>query len=179
MSSEISKQNESAEAAAPEAAVPQPIYMPETPEQLKAFIAASVTDLLNIPENATHFARVVLSGALGALNNQAQLASQLALRPVLTRTPYAGCLRAVISANTEAGDEPLSVDITTRAAGSEEWVDTGMPNEALQKIAKLVLSQSTVPGDVWYITSNRAVDAQLDAAAEALLNQAQNDADPV
>jgi hypothetical protein len=177
MSAEISKENETVGTAA--VAAPAPIYMPETPEQLKAFVAASVTDLLNIPENATHFARVVLSGALKALNNEAQYKAQLAMRPVLTRTPYAGCLRAVVSANTEAGDEPLSVDITTRAAGSEEWIDSGMPYEALQKVAKLVLSQSTVPGDVWYITSNLAVDAQLDAAAEALLNQAQNDADPV
>lgn len=162
-----------------EAAAPAPIFMPETPEQLKVFVASIVTDLLNIPENATHFARVTLGGALRALNNEAQHKAQLAMRPVLTRTPYAGCLRAVITANAEASDEPLTVDITVRAEGSEEWVDSKLPAAALESIAKLVLSQATVPGDVWYITTNQAVDKQLDLAAEALLNQAQADAAPV
>ncbi|MNQ29611.1 hypothetical protein D3C85_429260 [compost metagenome] len=164
-----------------EAAVeaPQAIMMPETPEHLKVFVAATLTDLLNIPENATHFARVVLSAGLKALNNEAQHKAQLAMRPVLTRTPYAGCLRAVITANEVASDEPLTVDITIREVGSEEWVDSKIPAHALQELAKLVLSQATVPGDVWYITTNQAVDQQLDKAAEALLNQAQADADPV
>ena len=165
--------------AAVEAAAPQAIMMPETPEQLKVFVAAAVTDLLNIPENATHFARVVLSGALRALNNEAQHKAQLAMRPVLTRTPYPGCLRAVITANAEASDEPLTVDITIREVRSEEWTDSKASPVVLQELAKLVLSQATVPGDVWYITTNQAVDKQLDAAAEALLNQAQADAEPV
>lgn len=172
MSAEIKKETVEAE-------VPQVILMPQTPEQLKAFIAGSVTDVLNIPENATQIARVVIAAALRSLSNDAQHEAIKKTRPVLTRTPYAGCLRAVITANEVASDEPLTVDVMVHDIASDSWVESGLPQAGLENVAKLVLSQATVPGDVWYITTNHAVDKQLDAATDALLQQAHSNADPV
>lgn len=160
-----------------QAAVESPVVvqMPDTPEALKVFVAYTLTDLLNIPENGTHFARVVLSAALKALNNSAQQSAQQATRPVLSRTPYAGCLRGVVAANEEASDEPLSVDLTAHDVATDTWVESTLPASVQQNVAKLILSQSTVPGDVWYVTTNHAVDKLLDATAASLMANAEVD----
>lgn len=154
--------------------------MPKTSDQLHAFIAESLRDLLAIPENAHSFAVATLGAQLRALTDSRELQARAKLEVVLVRTEYVGSVLATVTASDVEG-EPLAVLLQIRETDADSpWVsilDKGYNQEQYDQLAKLVLSQTAQPGDEYYITTNQAVDQAREAVSNMMYQQAKKVAD--
>lgn len=145
--------------------------MPTTPEELRVYISHVLRDILSIPENVIQLAQNVFAAAANATQVQRERDLREGLRPVLSRTYYQGSLRATVSQPTEGS--PMVVGLEFIPEDEKEWKDAtiAIAESAREALSKLVLSQPTFPGDVWYVTTNAAVNAQLEKVTDYMMGE--------
>lgn len=172
---------------------PAVLEMPTSPEQLREFIAHSLRDILAIPENQLIQAKSFIDTIKKSLDESAQRAERGWLRPVITSTYYRGAFRAVVGTYDAEGDiTPVTflqeqkdaegkvvfedAEVNGVALKRPVWVSVeGVVNPAsLALLSKLVLSQPTVPGQVFYVTTNGAIEQQMEAATDFFIAQQQS-----
>lgn len=148
------------------------VEMPKTPEELYTFIAKSFGQLMAIPENATIFANTILHAQLRALQVNSKVEASSQLEMVLARIEYPGCLRAEVT-QPDAATGLLDVVLECRDPENKEaWTsDTGFNADQIAAFKRLVLSQTTVPTDVWFITTSAAVNQTNKEVAEMLIDR--------
>lgn len=155
---------------------PRIITMPETPEQLKAFVAATLNELFHIPENATMLASVVLNGFGKAIRNDAERLQRDMARPIIVSGVFPGCIKAIIGMTD--GDVPVLTVSFQGYVDGVQWVALENVDPAkIERLRELVLTRANAPGEVFYITTSQAVDAAADQVAD--LFQKANGVDPV
>lgn len=154
--------------------------LPQTRGELRELVAGTFDDLLKIPGNAQAIGQAVLAAAVNAIAENRKLRERQANRPVVGRAYYPGSLKAIITAKQESDDSlnTLSVDFyEQKPAEGEEitpttpWTLFAMP--AGSNLPQIVLSQSAVPGDEFFLTTLWQVEAALEAATDATLAAAQ------
>lgn len=167
--------------------------MPTSPEQLREFIASAMRDILAIPENQLIQAKTLIDTIKKSLDESTTRAERNWLRPVVTSTYYRGAFRAVVGQYDADGDiTPVSFlqekkdaegkivfeDAEVNGVGLKRpvWESIeGVVNPAsLALLSKLVLSQPTVPGQVFYVTTNGAIEQQMEAATDFFIAQQQS-----
>lgn len=131
--------------------------------ELHKSISEGLTTILGIPANQLSMGIMFFEVALQAMKLQQQEEERRYARPVLVRTEYEGSLKAVVSADPANAGEFI-VDLFDLKDG--EWVDLDFEPSYLEVLSKMVLSQSVQDGDVWYITNNAAIEANLEKVAD-------------
>lgn len=142
-------------------------------EQVRHLIAEQLSSLLTIPENQENLAIIVV-GALARMTKElTDTRLRNANRLTLTKTYYAGALRAEVGVSVaeEADESLLSVKFFIKSE-ENEWVPADDLNDAaVENLTKLVLSQTAVPGDVFYITTQAAVNQFVDNLSAAMTGE--------
>jgi len=151
---------------------PKIILFPETPEQLDHYIAGAVSKFLNITENQTLLAQVVVSGLARALTNDRERLEKDMNRLILVKAPFPGCIKAQVFQKTE---EELGVrfyQLQQTDADAPAWTeivaDERNPAQKLEALSSFVLAKATVVNETWYITTSKAVDAAAQEGADLL-----------
>jgi hypothetical protein len=143
--------------------------LPTNVEELHAFIVKTLTEVLAIPENTIQLAQNIFAAAANATQVQRERDAREQFRPVLTRTPYPGCLRALVT----FVDETFVVSFGHIPDGESDWELCGsaLAEPACEALTKLVLSQPVFDGDIWYVTTNAAVNAQLEKVTDVVYGE--------
>lgn len=155
-----------------QAAVGADRHFPTNSAELHQFIADSFQQLLSVPQNANSIAIATLGAQIKALKDSQELLSRQGAKVVLTRVEYPGCIRAVILAPEVEGEE-MSVALTQRISEEEWGAPEGFDQKAMESLARLVLSQAAVPGEMFYITTNAAVENANELASQVIMDRAQ------
>lgn len=144
--------------------------MPTTPDELRVFVVEALKQILSIPENVIQLAQQIFAAGANATQVQSERDVREGLRPVLTRVYYPGAFRATVSGEVDA---PMTVKLEHKPEGSEVWEDCRevINPSAYEALSKLVLSQPTIPNDVWYITTNAAVNAQQEKVTDIMMGK--------
>lgn len=117
-------------------------------------------ELFKIPGNALNLATMVAQQMVVSLKTMQQEAERRYARPILVRVEYEGSVRATVQ---PAGDDGLlSVLLEERVDG--EYTTSGIDDSWHKVLSDMVLSQTAFPGDVWFITTNAAVENALEKA---------------
>ena len=149
----------SAEAKAPEAQVPA-FELPKTAEEFHMAVANAVGQVLSVPSNIQALGASVLRAAASALDQANVINQRMEAQPQLTRTEYPNCLRGTILETGTVG--VLDVNLEQRDSAGV-WVPAARPDYVLAGAKKLMLSQATFPGDVWFLTTTADVHAFQDS----------------
>lgn len=150
----------SAEAQAPAAAQPAAFELPKTAEEFHLAVANAVGQVLSIPENIQALGQSVLMAAANALGQVSVINQRLEAQPQLTRVEYPNCLRGTIAEGAEVGQYDVKLEQRDEKG---EWVPAVRPDFVLLGAKKLMLSQVTFPGDVWFLTTTAQVHAFQDS----------------
>lgn len=151
----------------------------ESNQDIKQQVAHALHEILNIPDNALNLASVMINAIGVALREKRENAT--AIRPVLVKTYYNAAIRATI-VEDETVDTGLGVKLEEEKRDEEgnsikdEWIDIDAIEPIVKEtLTKIVLSQAVLqPGEVWYITTNKDVEAELEKLAdnvESLINR--------
>lgn len=135
---------------------PAPLPMPTTQEELRSIIAQELSRLLSIPENIQALAASMASASAAALNTVNVVNQRMEAHPQLVRTEYPNCAKVTIVETDAVGE--LDVKMEERDKETNEWIPLQRPDHVLGGIRKLVLSQVTFAGDVWFVTTTAEVN---------------------
>lgn len=165
-----------------EVQTPAAVAFPTTVEELRNFIAGTMTEILNIPENKVIQAESLLATLLGLTQERRAKDDRAQLRPVVVGTYYRGSARATIGLDTESGQFVVAFDEETKDAEGKLVLEPHevngvpmtrpvwkkMPLEAgpLEMLSKLVLSQPVQPGQVFYVTTAAGIEAHMEAMTD-------------
>jgi predicted DNA-binding protein len=157
-----------------------PIAFPSTTEELRAFVAGTMTEVLNIPENKAIQAESLLGFLLGLVQERRAKDDRAQFRPVVVSTYYRGAARATcgvkegeffVQFEEEAKDADGKLvleahDVNGVSMTRPVW--KAMPLEAgpLEMLTKLVLSQPVQPGQVFYVTTAAGIEAHMEAMTD-------------
>lgn len=146
---------------------------PQTIEQLQALVAVQIGEVLSIPANVNALAQAILSAAAAAVAENQQLRRKQQMRLALVKTWYPGSIRATVMSSEVEGDDLLDVVLEEK---NEEgnYVPTSLAEGQQGPLKQLVLSQTAQPGDVYFITTNSAVDKALEEASEMMAELAES-----
>lgn len=146
--------------------------------ELRQVIVTELNNVLTNPDNLNTLANQIFTASTNAIRENAQLRARTAVRPVLTRVPYPGCLKATVLEPRE-GEEILDVSFEEQVTDQDKegWKTAALTDQQHLTLRKLVLSQTTVPGDVYYVTTSAAIDAALEAATDEVMAATQAQAE--
>jgi hypothetical protein len=125
---------------------------PTTHEELHLIVAEAVGRILSFPENIQQLAMSVASAQAGALQQVNIINQRMEAHPQLVRVEYPGAARATVVAAAEGFDVVLE-----ERDGTDGWKPLERPDYVIAGAKKLVLSQVTHDGDVWFITTTAEV----------------------
>ncbi|MNF74541.1 hypothetical protein D3C85_149340 [compost metagenome] len=159
-----------------------PVAFPQTTEELRNFVASTMTEVLNIPENKAIQAESLLGFLLGLVQERRAKDDRAQFRPVVVGTYYRGSARATIGHDAESGQFVVAFDEETKDADGKLVLEPhevngvqmtrpvwkAMPLEAgpLEMLTKLVLSQPVQPGQVFFITTAAGIEAHMEAMTD-------------
>ena len=165
-----------------EVQTPAPIAFPATVEELRGFVAGTMTEVLNIPENKAIQAESLLGFLLGLVQERRAKDDRAQFRPVVVGTYYRGSARATVGHDTESGQFVVAFDEEAKDAEGKLVLEPheingvqmtrpvwkAMPLEAgpLEMLTKLVLSQPVQPGQVFFVTTGAAIEAHMEAMTD-------------
>jgi hypothetical protein len=163
-----------------EVQTPAPIAFPQTTEELRAFVAGTMTEVLSIPENKAIQAESLLGFLLGLVQERRAKDERAQFRPVVVGTYYRGSARATVGINEgeffvkfeeEAKDAEGKLVLEPHEVNGVQMtrpVWKAMPLEAapLEMLSKLVLSQAVQPGLVFYVTTAAGIEAHMEAMTD-------------
>lgn len=153
---------------------PKIITFPQTPEQLDHYIAGAVSQFLNIPENQTLLAQVVVSGLARALTNDRERLEKDMNRLILVKAPFPGSIKAVVyqKSETELGVNFFQLQQSVVEGEAPTWAlieaNERNPQAKLDALSNFVLAKATVVNETWFITTSKAVDAAAQEGADLL-----------
>lgn len=134
--------------------------LPKNQLELRQMIAAELASILSIPSNIQSLAASISSAQAQALHTANVVNQRMEAHPQLVRTEYPGSAKATILAPVEAGGE---YDVLLEERGEDgEWKPLVRDELVLAGCKKLVLSQVTHGGDVWFITTTAEVNRHQD-----------------
>lgn len=158
------------------------IAMPTTAEELRNFVAGTMTEILNIPENKIIQAESLLGTLLGLVQERRAKDDRAQLRPVVVGTYYRGSARATIGISNDGGEFFVTFEEEAKDADGKLILEPhevngvamtrpvwkAMPLEAgpLEMLSKLVLSQPVQPGQVFFITTAAGIEAHMEAMTD-------------
>ena len=165
-----------------EVQTPAPVQFPKTVEELRGFVAGTITEVLNIPENKAIQAESLLGFLLGLVQERRAKDDRSQYRPVVVGTYYRGSARATIGHDVESGQFVVAFDEEVKDAEGKLVLEShevngvqmtrpvwkAMPLEAgpLEMLTKLVLSQPVQPGQVFYVTTAAGIEAHMEAMTD-------------
>jgi hypothetical protein len=161
--------------------------MPTNVDELRAFVAGTMTEVMNIPENKAIQAESLLGFLFGLVQERRAKNDRSQLRPVVTSTYYRGSARATVGLDKDGGEFIVTFSEEIKDAEGklvlEDHVVKGVPMtrptwrvmqlEAgpLEMLSKLVLSQPVQPGQVFYVTTAAAIEAHMEAMTDVFQKQ--------
>jgi len=166
---------------------PVVIEMPQTAEQLRHFVAGTMNELLNIPENKAVQAESLLTYLLGLVKEKQASENRANLRPVVVSTYYRGSARATIGLDLQSNTFLVAFDQEAKDADGKiiteafelngvqltrpTWTKFELPGAAYDMMSKLVLSQPVQPGQVFFVTTGAAIEAHMEALTDVFAKQ--------
>jgi hypothetical protein len=165
-----------------------PVAFPTTADELRGFVANTLTEMLNIPENKAIQAETNLLFLLGLVQERRAKDDRAQLRPVVVSTYYRGSARAtveldpVVSAEFFVKFEQESRDTEGKLVTEPfelngvqmtrpVWVAMPLEGGAYEMMAKLVLSQPVQPGQVFFVTTAAGIEAHMEAMTDMFQKQ--------
>lgn len=126
-------------------------------------------DMLAVPANQLSLSIMFFETALKAMKQQQNDELRRSNLPVITRAFYPGSIKAVVRVvDYDAPQVELTADLYEEdPENAGEWISLTVNDEFQQPLKKLVLSQATHDGDVWYM----ATSAQVNEVAAAVADQ--------
>lgn len=157
-----------------------PAAFPSTTEELRAFVAGTMTEVLNIPENKAIQAESLLGFLLGLVQERRAKDDRSQYRPVVVATYYRGSARATVGikdAEFFVQFEEETKDAEGKLVLEQHEVNgvqmtrpvwKAMPLEAgpLEMLTKLVLSQPVQPGQIFFVTTAAGIEAHMEAMTD-------------
>lgn len=141
---------------------------PTTAEGLRLFCVWAFNDLLQNPANASVLSSVVVNGLATALKNDQQRLQRDMMRPVLVKDYFEGSVRATtIVAEGEHGQQ-LGVTLEIQHYQTKAWGPLPVEEDKQEFLKKLVLARATIPSEVWFITTSKALEDAATKGAEVL-----------
>lgn len=130
--------------------------------EFKEAVAQALHDLLNIPANQLSLAIMMAQSNLNSLVQQRNEEQRRYTQPVLVRAPYKGCIKATI------GDVDAEGLLTVLLEEEKDgvWVESQIDPVYQATFKKLALSDTAQPGDIWFITTPAAIDAEREKATD-------------
>lgn len=163
------------------------VHMPESPEQLRAFVAATLTEVLSIPENQVVQAETLLTTLLGLVRDKRMNDKRAQLRPVVVSTYYRGAIKAEVvlvegtaefgvrffeeSKNAEGGLNVYTALVDGTEVKRPIWVPAKITEVSADMLSKTVLSQLVRAGDEYYITTSAAIEAHMEMVTDMVMGQ--------
>lgn len=164
------------------------IAMPTTAEELRNFVAGTMTEILNIPENKIIQAESLLGTLLGLVQERRAKDDRAQLRPVVVSTYYRGSARATVEL-VEGGEFFVKFEEESKDAEGKlitepfelngvamtrpVWKGMALPEGAYEMMAKLVLSQPVQPGQIFFVTTAAGIEAHMEAMTDMFQAQDQ------
>lgn len=151
-----------------EQAVPERKF-PTTLEELHIEVATSLSHLLSVPDNVRLLAQSMFTAAGVSLKNSNRIDNAIESRPVLSRTEYPNCARGTVKL---VPGEVVEYQVTLEQRNVDgEWGPLLHETAIQDALKRLVLSQPTFDGDVWYVTTTADVNLAQDAIVDQMLGQ--------
>jgi hypothetical protein len=167
-----------------------PAVFPTTTEELRGFVAGTMSELLAIPENKAIQAESLLGFLLGLVQERRAKDDRAQFRPVVVSTYYRGSARATIELDTvhntdlfvrfeqEVKDAEGKVvtephEVNGMQLTRPVWELMPLPEGAYEMLAKTVLSQAVQPGQVFYVTTAAGIEAHMEAMTDMFQAQDQ------
>lgn len=142
-------------------------------------VVATLEEMFDNPLNRLSFASRILTTALESINDKAKSLKNKESKPVVAQVYYKGAIKGTIITSEETEtkiDVKLEVEECDedgeliKDSWTTELKDTS--EEQANIIKKFFLSNSNlIPGDVRFLTTNTAIDEELDSVAEKLVEQ--------
>lgn len=165
-----------------EVQTPAPVAFPTSVEELRGFVASTMTEVLNIPENKAIQAESLLGFLLALVQERRAKDDRAQYRPVVVGTYYRGSARATIGLDAESGQFVVAFDEEVKDAEGKLVLEShdvngvamtrptwkAMPLEAgpREMLSKMVLSQPVQPGQVFYVTTGAGIEAHMEAMTD-------------
>jgi hypothetical protein len=157
-----------------------PAVFPTTTEELRAFVAGTMSELLAIPENKAIQAESLLGFLLTVVQERRAADKRSEYRPVVVSTYYRGSARATVGVNEgqffvlfeeEVKDAEGKVvvedhEVNGVAMTRPTWKQMPLEAGPLEALTKMVLSQPVQPGQVFYITTTAGIEAHMEAMTD-------------
>lgn len=160
----------------------QATIMPRTTEELRAFVAGTMTEVLNIPENKAIQAESLLGFLLGLVQERRAKDDRAQLRPVVVSTYYRGSARATVGISKDGGEFFVTFEEEAKDAEGKlivephevngvqmtrpVWKAMRLEAGPVEMLSKLVLSQPVQPGQVFFITTAGGIEAHMEAMTD-------------
>lgn len=123
--------------------------LPKTEAEFHLAVVTAVSQILSIPSNIQAMAASMFSAGAGALSSINTVNQRMETKPQVTRVEYPGSLRGTVVCPV-VGQYDVVLEQRNEAG---EWVPATKPDYVLVGAKKLMLSQSTFEGDVWFLTT--------------------------
>jgi hypothetical protein len=141
-----------------------PFVMPTTRDGFKQLFAELFSETMSNPDNAALLAKTVFAASHNALLGQIGDRLREQRKPVVVREAYDDAWKCTVQGGLNG---TLTVLIEEQIDGV--WTKLKSEDGIYQKASGLVLSQTAVPGDVFYITDSLRIEAARDAYVDAYM----------
>lgn len=143
---------------------------PTTRDGFKQMFAEMFAELMSNPANANMLAKTLAAASHNALLGAMAKDIRQEQKPVVIKIEYPDSWRCTIIES----DNETKVDVLfeeRNAAG--EWQRLDLSEQQLKTAKMLVLAQSAVPGDVFFLTNSAAIEAARDTFVDQYLAEAE------
>lgn len=136
--------------------------------KMKEAISVALNEMFQIPANQLALAKMFLETSVQAIALQQQEEERRYARPVLVRTYYPGSIKATVTSDPDNVGEFL-VALEEEHEGEFKPMDLEPAYQA--PLTQMVLSQAVQDEDIWYITTNGAIENNLESVANMFSDQ--------
>lgn len=152
---------------------PAAFEMPTTREGFKQLFAELFSETMSNPANANLLAKTLFAATHNALLGAIDKDFRQENKPVIVRQEYPDSWRCTVVGG-QGGT--LTVTIEERSTDGA-WIMADISEALEAKTAGLVLSQTAVAGDVFYLTTSAKIEAARDSFVDQYLADAMSEKD--
>lgn len=129
--------------------------------EMRNMISKSIHEMFTIPANQLNLTQMFLETAIQAIKLQRQDEERRYARPVVVRAAYPDSIKGKVTSDGQGG---FSVELEVEGEDGE-WQTLTVDEATHTYLANTILTQSVMDGDVWYITNNATIEANLEKVA--------------
>jgi len=141
-----------------------PFALPTTRDGFKQLFAELFSETMSNPDNAALLAKTLFAASHNALLGQIGERIREQRKPVVVREAYDDAWKCTVQGGLNG---TLTVLIEEQLDGI--WTKLKAEDSLYQKASGLVLSQTAVPGDVFYLTDSLRIEAARESYVDAYM----------